>query len=497
MNLFFKQINNWPKLAWVAYTVQGSNLITVLHGPNVETGKNWFAEAVWAGDFKKGDFDKTDLIFGSGVRCRDEKATFVSSGTTLDRLYYCNVNGSWYVSNSLPALLACSKISLNINYQKYTNDIRSIEKGLNKYQRVLPAKPENINLSVFHNLIYDGKLFKELAKPDSAPSFKTYDDYYKFLIESANSLQRNFNHPARHHKILPLASISSGYDSPAAAVIARHAGCHEAVTIMNASSISKKSDSGDQIAKALNMNCKIYRNMPNCYNNEITFWAAAGVDLDLNLSVFDYPEPLCIFFTGFNGDRIWDRTPHSISNEIEWGGPISGYGFSEFRLHEGIFHCVVPFWGVRHTKEIYDITLSDEMKNWSLMNDYDRPIARRIIEDENVPRSAFGYRKAFTARAGNGFYWPHSKKENRSFRGYLKGLQIESTSPVLVKLYRCIAPFALKVTTITSMKRFDPRLWFGRFKSKTNSLLFQWANTEMKKQYEECLRKVSIPSGIN
>ncbi len=496
MKLYFKQILKWPKLAWVACLVQGSNNITVMHGPYVEIGKDWCAEAVWAGDFEKGDFDKTDLIFGSGIRCRDEKVTFVSSGTTLDRLYYCRVGGSWYVSNSLPALLACSKISLDINYLKYSDDISSIYKGLKKCQRVLPAKPENINLSVFHNLIYDGKFFKEMVKPDPAPPFKTYDDYYKFLIESANSLQRNFSDPIRRHKILPLASISSGYDSPAAAVIAKHAGCHEAVTIRNATSNLRKSDSGFQIAKTLNMKCNIYKKIPDHYNNEIAFWAAAGDGLDLNLSVFDYPKPLCIFFTGFNGDRIWGRKPPMNSDEIKWDGLISGYGFSEFRIHKGIFHCAVPFWGVRHAKEIFEITLSDEMKKWSLTNDYDRPIARRIIESENVPRGTFANRKAMTANLGNHFYWPHSKKEDESFRRYLKDLQIKATRPVLVRLYRCIALFGKTVKKIPGLKLFDQRLWLGRFNSRTNSLLFQWANTEIKKLYEEGVSQSSVSSGI-
>ena len=134
--------------------------------------------------------------------------------------------------------------------------------------------------------MYDGNCLKEVAKPDTAPSFKTYDDYYKFLIKSANCLQKNFNDPSRHHRILPLASISSGYDSPAAAIIAKHAGCNEAVTIRKANSILRKSDSGFQIAKFLNMKCKIYERIPDQYTNEIAFWATTGVDLDLNFQLF-------------------------------------------------------------------------------------------------------------------------------------------------------------------------------------------------------------------
>lgn len=131
-----------------------------------EAGRDWCVEAVWSGDFNKGAFDRSGLIFGSGIRCRDEKVTFVSSGTTLDRLYYYKVVGSWYVSNSLPALLACSGISLDMSYRKYSKRIRLIEKGLKEYQRELPAKPVNINMIVFHNLVYDGKRFVEMTKPD-------------------------------------------------------------------------------------------------------------------------------------------------------------------------------------------------------------------------------------------------------------------------------------------------------------------------------------------
>jgi len=309
MRLFFKKIHKWPKLVWVASFVEGLEEIT---GPFVETNKDWCAETVWADDYKKGDFDRTDLIFGSGIRCRNETVMFVSSGTVLDRLFYSKVGDIWYLSNSLPGLLACAKISLKTNYLDYHNDIRSIEKGLKKYQRVLPGFPENINLISFNNLLYDGNCLKELDKPDTAPNFDTFKTYLNFLINSANRLQQNFNDPARKNTIRPLACLSSGYDSPTTAIIVKYAGCKETVTIKDTASILKTSDSGFDIAKTLKMKCKTYKRAPDRYKNEIAFWAAAGVDLDLNLSVFDYPAPLCLFFTGFNGDRLWNRQPHSV-----------------------------------------------------------------------------------------------------------------------------------------------------------------------------------------
>jgi UDP-glucose 4-epimerase len=48
-----------------------------IYGPRVEVDSDWFAEAVWAGRYRDGAFDRTDLVFGSGGRarsdCRDAK----------------------------------------------------------------------------------------------------------------------------------------------------------------------------------------------------------------------------------------------------------------------------------------------------------------------------------------------------------------------------------------------------------------------------------------
>ena len=52
----------------------------------VETGPNWCVEAVWAGPFEAADFDRTDLMFGTGIRARGDHLMFVNSGTAVDRL---------------------------------------------------------------------------------------------------------------------------------------------------------------------------------------------------------------------------------------------------------------------------------------------------------------------------------------------------------------------------------------------------------------------------
>src|SRR5207245_7865116 len=87
MRLRYTLVADWPPLAWLARCRPGAPAIDVFHGPRVELAADWFCEAVWDGAFADGDFDRTDLVFGSGARARESDGVcFVSSGSTVDRL---------------------------------------------------------------------------------------------------------------------------------------------------------------------------------------------------------------------------------------------------------------------------------------------------------------------------------------------------------------------------------------------------------------------------
>jgi hypothetical protein len=79
-------VPSWPALAWLAQCHRAHNVVTVFHGSGVEVTDDWFAEAAWAGDFDAGDFDRTDVVAGSGGRIRGDELVFVSSASTVDRL---------------------------------------------------------------------------------------------------------------------------------------------------------------------------------------------------------------------------------------------------------------------------------------------------------------------------------------------------------------------------------------------------------------------------
>ena len=220
-----------------------------------------------------------------------------------------------------------------------------------------------------------------------------------------------------------LSSISSGYDSPAAAVVAREAGCTHTITIGKSSSYWRGSDSGKPIADKLGMTCDEYDRTASSYPDEVAVWAGCAWGGTLNYTLFEYPSPLCLFFTGWHGDTMWnlnDRIdPELQSHSDPFVRPdIGALGLCELRLMRGLWHCTVPFWGVRHAHELVKVTHSDEMIPWRIGGPYDKPIARRLAEEAGADRESFGQLKK-NASLPDPFRWPRSPSDQASFREYL------------------------------------------------------------------------------
>jgi len=486
MHLELCRIDGWPKLAWVAQIPAGSQTVRVLHGPMVETMDDWCAEAVWAGNFAEGGFDRTDLVFGSGVRVRDGKVVFVSSGTVFDRLWHGLAGQYHYVSNSLPALLAAAGLSLLVDYADYSRDIRTISRGLGNRAAAIPLSSGEAVSTYFNNLVYDGKTLHEQPKPDPAPEFRTYADYYQYLVRTAEALGANLSDPARRHGVVPLAGISSGYDSCATAVISRHAGCTRTVTIRDPASLWRGSDSGAPVARRLGMDCREYPRKARNYPLEPAIWAAGGRAGILSWALFDFPEPLCLFFTGWHGEKMWDHVSHDHPDPFVRRDPGS-LDFCEYRLIKGVFQCPVPFWAARHNHETRAVTLSQDMAPWCTNKDYDKPIARRIVEEAGVPGNLFGTLKKNTSHE-EPFHWPYSPDARASFVDYLGELGIRAPSAITVRLLRTVnIADALIQRNVLSRLGLRRRSWPLRH-TRANSFLFHWANAELKKRYEEGLR---------
>lgn len=485
MKFHTRQIEEWPKLTWVAHVSSGSHAVTVFHGPMVETAADWCAEAIWVGDFDAGDFDRTDLVFGTGVRVRDGKVVFVASGTSTDRLWHCRRKGQLYVSNSLPAILALAELTLRQDHH-YFRDVRTVCGGLSAYRRTLPVTDGDISVQYFHNLVLDGDKLHEVDKPDVAPFFGCYEDYREFLQCTAEGLATNMAHPGRKKIVRPLTTVSSGYDSCASAVVGRFAGCTQAVTIRQSASLWRGSDSGEEVANFLGLDPLCYNIKAEHYPYEHAVWAVSGRQAILNWTQFDFPQPLCAFFTGCRGDTVWDRSEHDVVEPFRVPS-VSDMGITEWRLLAGVFHVVVPFWGLRHVNEIRAISRSAEMGPWSLGGGYDRPIARRIVEESGVPRKAFAIRKK-NSSSEEYFTWPYSAEAQESFEQFLRDHDVYVPPGWLVSVVRRIVKldrlFYLNVTLPCRLPDLALRI---KLRFRANWLLFHWGNERLKETYRKGL----------
>jgi hypothetical protein len=71
----------------------------------------------------------------------------------------------------------------------------------------------------------------------------------------------------------------------------------------------------------------------------------------------------------------------------------------ELRLRAGFAMMSVPYLVSQDPRPLRRISLSPEMRPWSVGGSYDRPIPRRIVEEAGIPRDWFGRNKANAAHA--------------------------------------------------------------------------------------------------
>jgi hypothetical protein len=421
----------WPPLAWLAKATVGCTEVEVRHGNMVETADDWFCEAVWDGPFEAGDFDQTDLIFGSGARRRSTTARFISCGSTCDRLQSLQLSDSIWISNSLACLLTTTGASLDPADSDYATFFASIVKGIREYDRYLPTSLGPVRFTYFNNLSWNGRTVTEETKPNPSRDFRSFDKYRSFLHASMASVVTNMASSARKHPFSMLGTLSSGYDSPAVVALACEHGLTEAISITTAR--GGDADSGVEIAKVVNVRpWLIDREAWKAHSlPEVPFLAADASGGDVFLGGASGRLSGRVLLTGQLGGKVWARAVPVRGHELA-RGDHGGLSLCEYRLWEGFIHWPVPFMGGRQMSEINAISLSPEMAPWhirgeSFTGDYSRPICRRIIEEAGVGRHLFATSKkagAVLFRHYHSFLTPGSRQD---FLNWLSENSVAST----------------------------------------------------------------------
>jgi len=496
MRLTYTPMPDWPPLAWLAVCRRQASEVEVLHGRDVETTDEWFGEVAWVGAHQTGDFDRTDLVAGSGGRRRDGRIIFVSAGETVERLHSLTCGDVTRISNSLPCVLSGAGARLDPSYPHYYRDLSSVVRGLSRYVRTLPTSMGPLELTYFHNLAWDGATLTSENKPGKPRDFSTFARYRDFLESNLARFAGNLAAKSRSRPYRMLGTLSSGYDSATVATLARQAGCEEVICFDRAWPDQDReralrerqsvSDSGAETARLLGIRPIVVplEGWRAFQTPEIPFLAANGMGEEVRFKSAETHLADRVLLTGYLGGVIWAKGKRDLSPDIVKKDP-SGSALGEYRLRVGFLHCPLPYWGVRQIADVHAITRSPEMAPWDVPGDYSRPICRRIVESAGVPRELFGMHK----RAGSimlhddpDFLTPTSMADYLGWlaehrgawlrRGVLPPLRNLSIDRLTLKSSETVAAWMKRMP---GLWRLPSRLGLGYGPTRLRRALFPWA----------------------
>ena len=408
----------------------------------MEARESWFCEAVWDGEFESGDFDLTDVVFGSGAHVRDDRVVFVSSGTTVDRLQHAEIDGKTWISNSLACLVAMSGVKVPVDYERYPEFFRSITQGIDAYERRLPTLAGRLELTYFRNLVWNGTSLSAEDKPFPQRDFDSFQKYRAFLAGSLSRVAHNMEAHDRTHRYQMIGSLSSGYDSPAAAVLAREAGLTQAFSFH--SGRLGLIDHGEAIARILRLELRVVDRLAWRQQAlaELPYLASTGYGSDV---VFSSAQDILrgkVLVSGFHGGTLWAKSAKALHPNIG-RGDVSGLSFTEHRLHLGSIHLPVPFIGVRQIRDINALSNGPSLVPWDVAGKYSRPICRRIVEEAGVPRTLFGIKKKAATnlfRSGETVLTPQTRREYYAWlqarKLHSRGVLERALFPLQARYYR-------------------------------------------------------------
>ncbi|WP_144776649.1 hypothetical protein [Marinobacter maritimus] len=420
-----------PRLGWISYIEKTSLSVTVLHGADVELADNFIVEGVWDGDFKLGNFNCAEHFFGSGLIVQNDGVLLVPSTALVDKLFFCEDGEYFFASNSLVCLLAYLGAELDPTHN-YKIQSDNIMMGIDRYDSSFPILHNKIKLfeQLFYFVVKITKNGYKRQHIDRKHEFENYSAYYDTLREKLKDIRRNSCSPDRKKSFLAYTTISRGYDSTAATALTHDLDINKAFTSRKSSSAflpwmnpGAAVDDGTDIARQLKLKISYLDYVekdigddetlficPTPAEPEIVFYKAYQ-ELGKN-------EVPSIVFTGYHGDELWNRnlSPQNLKRNIIRGG-VSGINLGEARLESGFINIPIPFMYAREVSSLHSISNSDELAPWSTGDDYDRPIARRVVEDQGIPREAFGSRKKTVI---NFYNKPKNKLLRKQFYKFLE-----------------------------------------------------------------------------
>ena len=379
-----------PPLAWLLELSGGDELLVC--GSSVAVGQDAFIEGAWAGPFEDWAFDVSRDVFGSGGRRTSSGWLIVPPSHTLECVFLLRLPGrGWVASNSLPFLRAWTGAAFVLPSRRLAPIFARIMNGLDESPISMKTTAGTLFALYHHNCLLTADGLDLRPKP-LPPRFPSYSEYLAHLMEAVSLVASNAGSLERRHTYPLLASLSSGYDSPACAVLAREAGCDDAFSFDSAR--SGASEESSRVADCLGLRMVTVKRPADMHDLGDAELELLATGMHAEEAAFAAASALLenrTLLTGFNGGNAWDI--HARPNSVLRRADNSGSSMGEFRLARDFIHMPVPFVGAQQHGDVVRISRSEEMESYALGQYYDRPIPRRIAEEAGVPRGYFGQSK--------------------------------------------------------------------------------------------------------
>ncbi len=412
-SLSSRLIDGLPRLGWIASTSRGSTLVELLHGKDVEVGPTWAVEGVWDGPFADGEFERSLVFFGTGLKLLNNGVVFATSRDCIGRLFYCEIGAERFVSNSLLLLLARTGARLDTHHLYVDENVPALH-GVDDLMdtiRIVHPRCHTFRLQIYNNLNLTALGFTS-QRVDSLSSPSSYDGYRNGIRAIMEGIGRNMRAPERRSPMAAYATMSTGYDSSAATALARPLGIECAYTSKTSSSAVPRllrpsliDDDATDIGRSLGIEMRALEPIDagDPTDDEVYFLAVNRSDSEAALMSMTRDiagsGKVGVVCTGYHGDNAWGRTTDDETRGRRFvRSSTSGQSLLEIRLHAGFVNLPVPFLYCADPFALAVISNAAEMAPWQLNNDYDRPIPRRVLEEAGVPREAFGWAKKGLAK---------------------------------------------------------------------------------------------------
>jgi hypothetical protein len=473
-----------PPLAWVA-CVRGPEIV-VDCGTSVRCEAGGFFEGTWVGPPGVGSVLESTAPFGTGMVARGPDLFAIPPGHTMALLFSWRGDGELFIANTLVGLLTKTGLEL-LPDADYQGLFARTALGLRATPTALPTSGGPAEYHLFENLriLPDGRLEKS-PKPREKP-FASFDDYVERLDAALVSVLAN---AAGYETVV---ALSSGYDSPAVAVLAARHGLRKALTFRESrppSFTRDATDSGEAIAGRLGMGVEFFDRTEYMRRDDLPeaeFMATGYTGEEVPYVAFERELRHKVMLTGGLGGWTWLRS--KVPSPELGRKDFSACSVTEFRLRLDIIDLPIPMVGMTEMASIVAISRSPEMRPWSIGGYYDKPIPRRILEEAGFARGSFASSKrAVTALIhvqGAALMAPASVTSVRAFAAAEeravdlsprrrptrldRGLMRLSR---MVRLERLAAPLAARQRTIV------------HHRPQTGSILFRWGVANIRSRYD-------------